>query len=106
MAIRTRKRILSILLGSSLLAGGVTMAAAPAQAAVCGFEGVTTDSWGGGDDGKYEAGRYNHCGTGNIKVQIDYVYANETKCVTPGVTEFAANPNLGAVTNIFAVGKC
>ena len=78
----------------------------PAQAAVCGFEGVTTDSIGGGDDGKYEAGKYNHRGTGNVTVQIDYVYANERYCVTPGVTEFAANPNLGAVTNIYAVGEC
>lgn len=101
-----RQKTLSFVLGSSFLVGGMALVAPPAQAAVCGFEGVTTDSIGSGDDGKYEAGKYNHCGTGNVTLQIDYVYANERYCVTPGVTEFAANPNLGAVTNIYAVGEC
>lgn len=100
----TRQRAVSVALGASLLAGGFAATTVPAQAAVCGFEGVTTDSWGGGDDGKYEAGKYNHCGDGNIQVQVDYVYANGKHCVTPGVTEFAANPHLGAVTNIFPTG--
>ena len=102
----SRKRICSLALGAALVTGGIATGIAPANAAVCGFEGVTSGNIGGGNDGKYEAGNYNHCGEGNTKIQIDYVYANEKKCVTPGVTQFAANPNLGAITNIFSIGTC
>lgn len=48
-------RLAAFALGVSLISGGVDVSASPAQAAVGGFEGVTTENVGGQDDGKYEA---------------------------------------------------
>lgn len=75
----------------------------------CGFSPVATGNVGGGESDKhYEKAIYNHCSHdgSNTKVQVDYTYANDVFCVTPGETEFRANPDLGAITNIFSIGGC
>lgn len=69
------------------------------SAAACGYTGNS-----GTNAGNLNA-YYNHCGTGNVRVQIDYQVGNDFRCVSPGVTWIRYqiwNP----VTNIFAVGGC
>ena len=69
------------------------------EAVACGYTGnhPSHDSW-------YVAG-YNHCGTGNVKVQIDYFIGNDTKCVGPGLSTFQNNA-INQISNIFYIGSC
>ena len=103
------KKVLSTLSLTALLSsGGLLVTAVPAYAAPCGFSPVTTGNLGGGDDGNYEKGIYNHCsndGT-NTKIKVDYAYASQELCVTPGETELFANPNLGALRYAASIGRC
>lgn len=77
----------------ALLMGGVTVgAAAPANAAPCGY---------------YNNGlpRYNHCSSGNVKIRIDYIFGNRTQCVKPGITTLDI-PAGNRVKNAYYIGKC
>lgn len=89
--------------------GAITPSYAEEIQRPCGFSPVGTSNIGGGEnDGHYEKAIYKHCTDdgNNVKIQIDYTYANDTFCVTPGETEFRANPDLGAIKNIFSIGSC
>lgn len=108
----TLKKTVSVTITSLLGATALSLLAptSPAFADACGFRGIPNQSTidrllGDGDDGKYVNAQYNHCGNGNVMVQVDYVYANEKICVTPGITQLHSNPNLGAVTNAFYIGE-
>lgn len=91
-----KKTVSSAALGGIIAAGGLLLGATPSQAAVCGFYGE--------DDYNFKA-YYNHCGPTNIIIQVDYTYANQERCVTPGITDLYANPALGAVINAFYAGR-
>ena len=113
---RLKSRFSAGLLGFSFVFGAPFLAAAPAQASTsleaqsltpaavaaatpCGYLGNT-----GTNAGNLNA-NYNHCGSGNVRVQIDYQVGNDFRCVSPGITWIRYqiwNP----VTNIFAVGGC
>lgn len=95
----------STLISLGIAVGGAAMFAAPASAAVCGFTPITSNAVGGGDDGRYEAGVYNHCGSSsNLSVQVNYYYMHEFACVTPGETTFTAHPNKGALISVKGTG--
>lgn len=84
---------------------GGLVAAAPASAAVCGFQGVPTPGLGG-NQAPWEEAIYNHCGKGNVKIRVQYYYADRDFCVTPGETRLYANPNLGALKFAYYIGGC
>lgn len=63
--------------------------------------------------GYYEenlTGYYNHCGQGQVKIQIDYQIGNTTRCVGPGITEVGTKTNPAwpwtYVNNAFYIGSC
>lgn len=85
--------------------GGSLAFAAPAMAAPCGFYPITTGNLGGGDDGHYEKGTYTNCKTDNARITVNYTYASEIFCVTPGETILYANPYLGALTGATWTGS-
>ncbi|WP_397337500.1 DUF6355 family natural product biosynthesis protein [Paenarthrobacter nitroguajacolicus] len=49
---------------------------------------------------------YNHCGPGNVKIRVQYYYAERDPCVTPGETLLYANPNLGGLNFAYYIGGC
>ena len=69
----------AITTGAALVVSGLVVTAAPASAAVCGFQGVVTSNIGG-----------------NIP----------PLCVTPGETRLYANPNLGGLNFAYYIGDC
>lgn len=91
-----------------LLGGSLALAPAGQAASPCGFYPLTTGNLGGGDDGNYEKGIYNHCTSNGstVKIRVDYTYASEEFCVTAGETELYANPSLGALRYAVAIGGC
>ena len=85
--------------------GGSLAFAAPAMAAPCGFYPITTGNLGGGDDGYYEKGTYTNCRSNNVTIAVNYTYASQALCVTPGETTLFADPNLGALTGATWTGS-
>lgn len=77
-----------------------------ASAATCGFTGLTSSHIGGGDDGKYEEATYLNCDNSNQKIRVNYFYASEERCVSPGETHLSASPNLGALVGAVRIGNC
>lgn len=103
---RNSRRIKAIA-ASLLLAGSASIAgASAASATACGFTGLTSSHLGGGDDGKYEEGTYLNCDKSKQKIRVNYFYASEERCVSPGETHLSANPNLGALVGADKIGKC
>lgn len=90
---------------TALVMGGLVTTAAPSFAAVCGFQGTPTPGIGG-NVAPWEEANYNHCGTGNVKIRVQYYYAERDYCVTPGNTTLYANPNLGALKFAYYIGAC
>ena len=95
----------AIATGVALVLSGLVVTAAPASAAVCGFQGVVTSNVGG-STAPWEQAIYNHCGPGNVKIRVQYYYAERDLCVTPGETLLYANPNLGALNFAYYIGGC
>ncbi|WP_394941498.1 DUF6355 family natural product biosynthesis protein [Psychromicrobium sp. YIM B11713] len=97
---RTATTVLAAaVLGSGLLVGTAQMSAAvPAAAQRCGFymDGIIAV--------------YNHCQNNTVKIQIDHIIGNETKCLGPGIHDIGTNVPGAApwdwVTNAFAIGYC
>lgn len=100
------KKFYSIFVGLFLAFVPLSITAPPAQAAVCGFQGVHVPGNIGGTGPLWAAGVYTHCGGGNIKIRIDYYYSHSYLCVTPGSTNLYADPALGALKNAYYVGRC
>ncbi|MET3904366.1 DUF6355 family natural product biosynthesis protein [Paenarthrobacter sp. 4246] len=91
------KRIVAaITTGAALILTGLVVTAAPASAAVCGFQGVVTSNIGG-NVAPWEQAIYNYCGPGNVKIRVQYYYAERDLCVTPVETLHYANPKLGGL---------
>lgn len=103
-----RKAAMFSITSGILLGGTLVLAPASQAASPCGFYPLTTGNVGGGDDGYYEKGIYNHCTSSGstVKIRVDYTYASEEFCVTAGETELYANPNLGALRYATAIGSC
>lgn len=101
-----RRKIQAISASAALISAVAFVGISPASAAVCGFTGLTSSHIGGGDDGKYEEGTYLNCDSTNQKIQVNYFYASEERCVSPGETHLSANPNLGALTGASKIGSC
>ncbi|GAA4962920.1 DUF6355 family natural product biosynthesis protein [Pseudonocardia tropica] len=80
--------------GLVLVAVGTT-----AQAAKCGYSTLENDTTN-------NKANYLNCTTGNQRIRVEYTYATEEMCVTPGDTPLFANPNLGAVRNAVPIGTC
>lgn len=101
------RRISTLLIAALLSTIGAITFAAPSSAAVCGWTPLATDGLGGGsDDGNVQKGVYNHCGSTNVEIRVQYHYASRDMCVTPGETILWANPNLGALQNAYYIGLC
>lgn len=99
------RTIFSTIVAISVATGMAVCIATPAAAAVCGFSGVTTPGIGG-NVAPWEEEIYNHCGKGNVKIRVQYYYAEQDFCVTPGETKLYANPYLGAVKFAYYIGAC
>ena len=76
----------------ALATAGFGPATTPALAMECGFQVLGHDYW------------YNHCGTGNVQVQVDRLIGNEEACFGPGATPVSRT--LNRPTNVFADGSC
>ncbi|WP_156807574.1 DUF6355 family natural product biosynthesis protein [Acaricomes phytoseiuli] len=102
---------LALSVGLILSSAGAALAQSPdanksktpqVAAAGCGYLG---NRMSGGPLDYGPRGVYNHCGSGTVMVQVDYVFGNERFCITPGIKIFPmayANP----ITNIFYLGGC
>lgn len=77
-----------------------------AYAAICGFDGVTSNNLGGGEDGLYEEAIYTNCSDHNEKIRVNYFYDSEERCVSPGETRLSVNPDLGALVGADPLGPC
>lgn len=87
------RKLRSLLLTGALALTAVGfVGAAPASAAPCGY---------------YNNGlpRYNHCGSGNVKIRVDNLFGYETWCVGPGVTTLGI-PMGNRVKNAYYIGSC
>ena len=109
------KKIGSTLAISAILLGGSLLGLQPASAAstssqmveAVSDQGVVTASTCGFYQDPYYA-YYNHCGSGNVKIQIDMNFGNRTQCVSPGVTNLGYNVG-NPITYIkfaFYIGGC
>ncbi|MCP2048875.1 UNVERIFIED_ORG: hypothetical protein J3D58_002947 [Paenarthrobacter nicotinovorans] len=78
---------------ATFMIGGASVA----QAASCGFQGKNNEA--------YDAVHYNHCGSGNVYVQIDYWIGTGNACLGPGMSSITSFP-WNRVQNVFAVGSC
>lgn len=100
------KKTHSLLLGLMLAFASLGITTAPAEAAVCGFQGVYVPGNLGGGGPLWAQGIYTHCGSANVKIRIDYYYSHSYLCVTPGSTTLYADPALGALKNAYYVSRC
>lgn len=81
---------------SLMVASLATVLLAPfSSASVCGFDGVTSNNLGGGDDGHYEEAVYTNCSNHNVRIRVDHSYASKEECVSTGETRLSVDPNLG-----------
>lgn len=77
-----------------------------ANAAVCGFTGIAEGFSVSESTGNWPSGTYENCKDHNVKVRVNYHYASEERCLTPGSTHLTANPNLGALRGVDEIGVC
>ena len=92
-----KKSVLTALAVPALVLGGLVASAAPANAASCGYYEEPAGFY------------YNHCAaSGRVKIQIDYIIGNTTKCVDPGVTllQWRSDNPFTNPTNAFYIGGC
>jgi hypothetical protein len=94
------------ILGVSMVAAGMLATAPASSAAPEATPGTTAVSCGFGSDAS--AYYYNHCGSGEILIRIDYPFSNSTRCVNPGTSflqwrtgSYFTNP-----TNAYYIGSC
>ena len=92
------KRCVVVALATVAVASGLLAGAPVASASLCGYTGE--------DDGYSNKANYNNCTQNVERVRIDYTYANELKCMSPGDNALFANPALGAVRNAVSLGVC
>jgi Family of unknown function (DUF6355) len=91
------KKVLAATFATVALAGSGLVTASPSMAASCGFT----------DPGPYNSPYYNHCGSNNVMIQIDYPFWNRTKCVGPGITYLdPGSSSLDRPTNAYYIGGC
>ncbi|ALE72090.1 hypothetical protein Ae168Ps1_2659c [Pseudonocardia sp. Ae168_Ps1] len=94
--------VAALAVGSAVVAGAgtaVVAGAGTAEAAKCGYSTLENDTTN-------NKANYLNCSPGNERIRVEYTYATEEKCVTPGDTPLFANPDLGAVRNAVPIGTC
>lgn len=93
------RRVLAGVVAALAVGPAVVVGAGTASAAKCGYSTLENDTTN-------NKANYLNCSPGNERIRVEYTYATQEMCVTPGDTPLFANPNLGAVRNAVPIGSC
>ncbi|WP_442864141.1 DUF6355 family natural product biosynthesis protein [Arthrobacter sp. ATA002] len=87
-----------------LMAGFIAVPAVAHAATPCGWQ--ADEKWYSSPCA--EAGTYFHCTDSNtpVKIHIEHTYASREMCVAPRETRLYADPSIGALKNVWAIGAC
>lgn len=105
------KRLARMTLGILVTAIGAfgvgVVSSAPAQATdyACGFTPIVTGNIGS-EGPNYERGVYNNCSDQRVRINVEYAYASDSRCVSPGNTRLYASSSLGALRDAVLWGNC